>query len=110
MRRNRDFNNVIYSLLSYCITPVVLFISTPLLLRHLGDQQYGLWILIQSVLNVLAVSNFGLGNALIKLGSESDSEERFNALFRVTLTLSVILAVSASLFFFCSVLIFFLCW
>ncbi|WP_339225781.1 oligosaccharide flippase family protein [Paenibacillus sp. FSL H7-0357] len=98
LRRNRDFNNVIYSLLSYCITPVVLFISTPLLLRHLGDQQYGLWILIQSVLNVLAVSNFGLGNALIKLGSESDSEERFNALFRVTLTLSVVLAVSASLF------------
>lgn len=97
LRRNRDFNNVIYSLLSYCITPVVLFISTPLLLKYLGDEQYGLWILIQSVLNVLAVSNFGLGNALIKLGSECESEERFHALFRVTLTLSVLLALSASL-------------
>lgn len=95
LRRNRDFNNVIYSLLSYCITPVVLFISTPLLLKYLGDQQYGLWILIQSVLNVLAVSNFGLGNALIKLGSECESEEGFNALFRVTLTLAVLLALSA---------------
>ncbi|SET99889.1 lipopolysaccharide biosynthesis protein [Paenibacillus sp. NFR01] len=98
LRRSRDFNNVVYSLLSYCITPVILFISTPLLLHHMGDEQYGMWILVQSVLNVLAVSNFGLGNALIKLGSECrDDEESFGLLFRVTLLLAILLSAAISL-------------
>ncbi|UVI31608.1 lipopolysaccharide biosynthesis protein [Paenibacillus spongiae] len=96
LRRNRDFNNVIYSLMSYAITPVILIISTPLLLKYLGDVNYGVWILINSIINLLAVSNFGLGNALIKLGSElnkDDQLEQFNALFSVSFTISIMLAL-----------------
>lgn len=99
-KKNKDFNNVFYSLLSYCINPVVLIITTPILFGNLGSGNYGLWILINSVLNILGISNFGLGNAMIKIGSEKEAEENisvFNDIFSVTLSLSFILALSLNI-------------
>ncbi|WP_199620947.1 oligosaccharide flippase family protein [Paenibacillus alkalitolerans] len=97
LKKNGDFKNVFYSVLSYCITPLVLIVSTPVLLKNLGDENYGIWILINSVINLLGISNFGLGNALIKIGSEyeptDENNDVFNELLNVSLTLSVIVAI-----------------
>lgn len=98
--KNRDLNNVLYSILSYVITPVILIVSTPLLLEHLGASKYGIWVLINSLISVLGISNFGLGNAFIKIGSEYEASKDqigFNQLFRVSFTLSIILAIVVSL-------------
>ncbi|MCC3375996.1 lipopolysaccharide biosynthesis protein [Cohnella sp. REN36] len=107
VKKNRDLNNVGYSLLSYLITPFVLFFSTPILLKHLGAENYGFWVLINSIIVVMTVSNFGLGNAMIKLGAEFYSDTResqvaFNRLFKVTLTITfwisiVVLGLSVGL-------------
>lgn len=99
LRGSRDINNVLFSLLSYFITPFVLVVSTPLMLKYLGAEDYGLWVLINSIVMVMTFSNFGLGNALIKLGSEcmaqgdEDSSNRFNRLFGVTFTISIVVSV-----------------
>lgn len=98
--KNRDLNNVVYSVLSYVITPVILIVSTPLLLDNLGGSRYGIWVLINSLINVLGISNFGLGNAFIKIGSEYEASKDqlgFNQLFTVSFTLSIILAIAISL-------------
>ncbi|WP_027093844.1 flippase [Cohnella thermotolerans] len=97
LKKSRDFKNVSYSLLSYSITPFVIFITTPLLLKYLGPENYGIWVLINSVAAFMTFSNFGLGNALIKLGSEiisdsKDSRNEFNRLFSVTLTLTILIS------------------
>lgn len=91
---NGDFKNVIYSLMSYMITPIILLISTPLLLANLGAESYGIWILINSILNILAISNFGLGNAMIKIGSEENNgfNNKFIEVFRVIFSVSIILS------------------
>ncbi|SMF92160.1 Membrane protein involved in the export of O-antigen and teichoic acid [Paenibacillus uliginis N3/975] len=96
LKKNRDFNNVLFSVSSYFITPVVIIISTPMLLKNLGSANYGIWVLINSLINVLGISNFGLGNAFIKIGSEYESSQNntmFNQLFSVSFTLSIILAI-----------------
>jgi O-antigen/teichoic acid export membrane protein len=69
------------------------------MLKYLGAEDYGLWVLINSIVMVMTFSNFGLGNALIKLGSEcmaqgdEDSNVRFNRLFGVTFTISIVVSV-----------------
>ena len=95
LKKNGDFRNIFFGLLSYFITPVALFFSTPLLLHHLGSSAYGVWILINSIVIFMTFSNFGLGNAMVKLGSEyiqdsEDEKNQFNRLFNVTFTLSII--------------------
>lgn len=96
LKKNGDFKNVLYSLSSYFVSPIVIIVTTPILLKTLGSSDYGIWVLINSLINVLGISNFGLGNAFIKLGSEYASDEddpRFGQMFSVSFTLSVILAV-----------------
>ncbi|GIO52442.1 oligosaccharide flippase family protein [Paenibacillus cineris] len=101
--KNSDSKNVLYSVLSYVITPMILVISTPMLLSNLGSSNYGIWVLINSLINVLGVSNFGLGNAFIKIGSEYEATANnamFNQLFSISITCSVILAITVNLFTF----------
>ncbi|MGE7825026.1 oligosaccharide flippase family protein [Paenibacillus sp. NPDC093718] len=96
IKKNRDFNNVLFSISSYFITPIVIIITTPMLLKNLGSANYGIWVLINSLINILGISNFGLGNAFIKIGSEYESSENdsmFNQLFSVAFTLSIILSL-----------------
>lgn len=95
---SRDLTNIFYSLLSYLLTPFVLLFSTPLLLKHLGPVNYGFWVLINSIIIVMAVSNFGLGNAMIKLGTELLAfKDRFSQLFQATLTLTILFALLVNL-------------
>jgi O-antigen/teichoic acid export membrane protein len=97
IKKNRDFNNVLFSISSYFITPVVIIITTPMLLKNLGSANYGIWVLINSLINILGISNFGLGNAFIKIGSEYESSENdsmFNQLFSVAFTLSIIFSLA----------------
>jgi len=42
------------------------FIVTPILLRIIGNDEYGLYTLVLSVVNYLNLFNFGLGNAYIR--------------------------------------------
>lgn len=96
IKKNRDLNNVLFSISSYFITPIVIIITTPMLLKNLGSADYGIWVLINSLINILGISNFGLGNAFIKIGSEYESSENdsmFNQLFSVAFTLSIILSL-----------------
>ena len=51
-------------------------ISVPLTVSYLGQDRYGIWLTINSLLNWLAVSNLGLGgNALINGLSEASGKE-----------------------------------
>lgn len=98
LRSSRDLTNIFYSLLSYLLTPFVLLFSTPLLLKHLGPDNYGFWVLINSIIIVMAVSNFGLGNAMIKLGTELlIFKDRFSLLFQTTFTLTILFALLLNL-------------
>lgn len=65
------------------------------MLKNLGSEDYGIWVLINSILSLLIISNFGMGNAMIKLGAEYAGDEQmdmFNDLFGSVLSLSVFIA------------------
>ncbi|MGJ7035742.1 lipopolysaccharide biosynthesis protein [Anoxybacillus eryuanensis] len=93
LRNNSDVKNIFYNLLSYLISPLVILVSTPILLQNLGPSNYGLWVLINSIIGILSISNFGLGNSLIKLGAEqvvNNNIEYLKRIVNVTFSFSII--------------------
>jgi len=50
-------------------------ISLPLTVRYLGPERYGLWVAISAWLQVLAFTDFGVGNGLVNLLSEANGKD-----------------------------------
>ncbi len=64
--------NVFYSVLDYVSQPAMMLIAAPLLLRALGVQQYGTWMLVNSI----AATASGLG------GGFGDGATRYVSMYR----------------------------
>lgn len=66
----------ITSVLAQGITILTGFVSIPLTLHYLGQERYGVWLTINSLLQWLFVSNMGLsGNALVNKLSEANGKD-----------------------------------
>ena len=50
--------------------PLLLFVATPVLLRHLGVEQYGVLLFVNAIAGLGGVSNLGTGTAIVKYVSE----------------------------------------
>lgn len=66
---------------------LVSFLYTPILLKHLGQSEYGLYALVASIIGYLSVLDMGFGNAMIRFVSRSkvnptkSNENKINGLF-----------------------------
>lgn len=49
---------------NYCLTVVITFFLTPLMINKLGDFNYGLWILVNTIVGYLSFSEFGISSAI----------------------------------------------
>jgi O-antigen/teichoic acid export membrane protein len=63
--------NVVYSLLDFAAPPLLMIVAAPVLLKALGAQQYGVWMLVNSV----AATAGGLG------GGVGDAATRFISMY-----------------------------
>jgi O-antigen/teichoic acid export membrane protein len=81
MSRGRRFAlNVGWSLAGQGGTIVVNFLAIPYLLRGFGSEAYGVYLLMYTVANYLAVFQFGAGLATIKYVAEADGAGEDGAL------------------------------
>lgn len=84
------FRNVIYSFLTWLLPLILSFIATPVIVKSLGDKEYGIYAL---VLGFIAYSfNFSFGRAVTKYiaefrakGADEEIGEIISAAFLVTL-------------------------
>lgn len=67
----RLLTNSLWNLFAYMSYTVVTVISGPIYIRFLGVSDYGLLVLLTSILTPLGLLNFGFGNATIKYIAES---------------------------------------
>lgn len=58
--------NVCYSVLEYAVQPALMLIAAPLLLRRLGVQQYGTWMLVNAVTATASGLGGGFGDGATK--------------------------------------------
>lgn len=58
------------------VSTAVSFLAVPLTVRYLGDERYGLWVVISTILSWLTLADIGLGNGLINAVAEADGQGR----------------------------------
>lgn len=78
---------------SFAVQMAVAFVMSPLLIRALGDQRYGVWTLIDSVLAYLMLFDLGLAASLVRYVArfEADSDqERINRVFSTCMMMGLV--------------------
>ncbi|MBE5958498.1 MAG: polysaccharide biosynthesis protein [Lachnospiraceae bacterium] len=99
MKVNQLKAGVILSYVSIVLTNGISIIYTPIMLRMLGQNEYGLFQLAYSVVSYLGLLNFGFGSAYIRFYSryKKDNDEdgiaRLNGMFMICFLTMSLLAI-----------------
>lgn len=94
-QRRLLFANTVSSYLRVLVATVVTFLLLPFIIGQVGDESFGLWSLMFSVLGMVALLDFGLGTAAVKFVAHfkglGDIDAR-NRVFSVILIAYIVLA------------------
>jgi O-antigen/teichoic acid export membrane protein len=91
----RSASNAVYNVTDYLAQPVLMVVFAPLLVRHLGLDHYGLWMLVSALAGTFGILQVGLGDATTKYVSAYRGQDDLPSVVRVirgTLTLSILLS------------------
>lgn len=90
--KNRKFG-VVLSYFSIVVNTLVQLLYTPVLIRNLGQSEYGLYSLVSSIIGYLTILDLGFGNAIIvytskyraqgKIEEEKKLHGMFNLVFKI---------------------------
>lgn len=89
MKINQLKAGVILSYLYVFMQTVILVFYTPIMLRLLGQSEYGLYSLVYSVVSYLSILNFGFGSAFVRYYSrykalgKDDEIDNLNGMFLI---------------------------
>jgi O-antigen/teichoic acid export membrane protein len=78
------------------VYPVFALLLTPFFLTELGAQQFGIWVLINTTLQLISAFNFGLGDAIINFVSKDSikaNHKELNKTISTSLFLTSIISV-----------------
>jgi O-antigen/teichoic acid export membrane protein len=94
------------ALLSYAsifVSIIIGLLYTPIMLRLLGQSEYGLYSLIGSVVGYLSILDLGLGNAIVRYTArnravgDKEAESSLNGMFIALYSVIAVLTIAASL-------------
>ncbi len=102
---NREASQIkagaVLSYISMCLGFAISIAYTPIMLRLLGQSEYGLYSLVASVVSYLGLLNFGFGSAYIryysryKVNNEVENIAKLNGMFMVIFSIIGLIAVLA---------------
>ena len=82
------------------------FVAIPLMLTHLGEERYGVWLTLNSFIAYLAFADLGLGNGLLNAVSEAYAQDNsilarsyISSAFFMLLGVAISLGLLAALIF-----------
>lgn len=99
MKVNQLKAGVVLSYVSMLVTNLISIIYTPIMLRMLGQSEYGLYQLANSVVSYLGLLNFGFGSAFVRFYSIYKRDEdhegiaRLNGMFMICFLVMSLLAI-----------------
>ncbi len=98
---NQQKAGVILSYSSMILGYGIAIVYTPLMLRLLGQSEYGLYNLVASVVSYLGLLNFGFGSAYIryysryKVNNEQTNIDKLNGMFLIVFSIIGLIALGA---------------
>ena len=99
----------ILSYISIIISTIVQIIYTPFLIRMLGQSEYGLYSLANSIIGYLAVLDLGFGNAIVvytakyRATKDIESEKKLHGMFKIVFYIIGLFAILLGLILFLNV-------
>ncbi|ANI88439.1 hypothetical protein A9P82_03445 [Arachidicoccus ginsenosidimutans] len=66
MLRNKNIINSCWNIADIFLYPVLFFVSTSFFIRHLGQTQFGIWMLVNTIIVSMQMFNFGIGSTVLK--------------------------------------------
>ncbi|MDD3304285.1 MAG: oligosaccharide flippase family protein [Clostridia bacterium] len=107
MKKNQIKLGVILSYISLFVTNIVGLVYTPIMLKYMGQSEYGLYSLVASIIGYLTVLDLGFGNAIIVYTSKyiasgkKEEESKLHGMFLIIYTIiGIIAAVIGIILFF----------
>ncbi len=64
---NKGIKNYTYTVIALVITTLISFVGTPIIIRHIGESEYGIYQLILQYLAYLSIWDFGLSTSSCSL-------------------------------------------
>ncbi len=109
MKKNSVIVSVCSNWVNLVLTIIAAFIVSPILVQKLGDESYGIWVLIVSITGYFTVLDFGVNSAIVRFISKYNATKDYKnaqktystsfALFAVVgLVVVFITAIFASFF------------
>jgi O-antigen/teichoic acid export membrane protein len=62
----KNIRNSVYNVADVFFYPIAFFISIPFFMKHLGEEMFGLWMLVNTLIITFQILNLGLGPAIIR--------------------------------------------
>ena len=99
-------SGAILSYVSIIVNTVIQLLYTPLLIRMLGQSEYGLYSLVASIIGYLTVLDLGFGNAIIvytakyRAQKKYDEEKKLHGMFKIIFIIIGIIAALLGLILF----------
>ena len=88
--------NAAASYLRFFVSMMVMFLLTPYIIRHVGQQEFGLWSLTFSVLGFFGLLDMGLSSSVVRYVAECRGSGDTDRRNRMVSTLSIVYLVITS--------------
>lgn len=99
-------SGAVLSYLGLFITIIIALVYTPIMIRLLGQAEYGLYALVGSFAAYFSIMDMGLGNAVVRYVSKNraagdkESEAKLNGMFMIMFSVIGLLVVAVGLLLF----------
>jgi len=97
--------NSVYNFIGFILPIVILVFFTPIIIRHLGVQEYGIFIFLNTVLTFLGLLDLGIGTATNKHIVEYYSTNQIDRFQKLLHSMNSIYLIMAFVYFFVCVTI-----
>ncbi|MEG0180319.1 MAG: oligosaccharide flippase family protein [Romboutsia sp.] len=101
MKKNELKSGAVLSYLALFLGTFIQILYTPIMLRLLGQSEYGLYTLANSVIGYLGVLDFGLGNAIVRYTAkyrvleDKDGEYNLNGMLVIVYSIIALIVIGA---------------
>jgi O-antigen/teichoic acid export membrane protein len=74
IKNSRIVKNSVFNLTGFFAQAVIVLVSTPLLIKGMGVEQYGLWVIASSFLGIMGFFDMGISSSIVKFIAEYTSQ------------------------------------
>lgn len=83
MRNSKNIRNSFFSITDTIFLPTLMLVVTPIFIREIGMEEFGMWMLINSLVVAMAFLNFGGVDTVIRYVSRYSEDENYSAIREV---------------------------